>query len=58
MGLSFSRNGDPALAAEPGFDDQTPGGSGGVEVPNGHALNIMPEQLEYFTENSLAGSSV
>ena len=56
--MSFFPYGDPALAAEPGFHDQPPCGSGSVDVPSGHTLDTMPELIEYFTEYPLAGSSV
>ena len=56
--MSFFRYEDPALAAKPGFHDQAPGGVGGVAVPNGHTLNILPELIEDFTENPLAGRTV
>lgn len=29
-----------------------------MAVPNGHTLDILPELIEHFTENLLAGSSV
>ena len=56
--MRFFGNGDPTLAAKPGFHDQTPSGVGGVAVPLRHTLDIVPELFEDFTENPLAGSSV
>ena len=58
MGLVFGGYGDPALAAEPGFHNQTPSGVDGEAIPNGHTLDTVPELIEYFTENLLARSSV
>ena len=58
MGLVFFRDGDPLLAAEPGFHDQAPGGAVGVAGPFGHTLDKVSELLEDFTENPLAGRSV
>ena len=58
MVFCFRRYGDPALAAEPGFHDQTPGGVDGMAVPIGHSFDKLPELFEHFTEYLLAGCSV
>ena len=48
-------DGDPALAAKPGFHDQAPSGVEVVAGPLGHTLNILPVLLENFTENLFPG---
>ena len=48
MVLAFP-DGDPALAAEPVFHDQTPTGVEGVAIPVGHALSKLPELLKNLT---------
>src|SRR3974390_2286495 len=58
MVFCFSGDGNPALAAKPGFHDQAPGGAEGVAVPYRHGFDIMPELLAHITENPLAGKTV
>jgi len=53
--MRYHRVGDPTLVAKPGFHDERPGGVCVAAVPIGHTLDIVPELLEYFTENPLAG---
>ena len=46
-------NGDPLLAAEPAFHDETPTGVQAVAIVFGHALSKLPELLKDFTENTV-----
>ena len=48
-------DGDPSLAAEPGFHDQTPGGVETVAGPFGHTFGILPVLAENLTKNPFAG---
>ena len=48
-------DGDPSLAAEPGFHHQTPSSVVVVAGPFGHSLDILPVLLENFTKNSFPG---
>ena len=46
-------DGDPSLAAEPGFHDQTPDGAEVVAGPFGQTFDILPVLMENFTKNPL-----
>jgi hypothetical protein len=50
-------DGDPSLAAEPGFHDVTPGGVHMVAVPFGHTFDNLPELPKDLTTNPLPQSA-
>jgi hypothetical protein len=52
--LAVDPNGNPLVAAEPVFHQQTPSGVDSMAVPFGHALRNLPELLKNFTENARA----
>ena len=58
MGWLIEPNGDPLMAAEPVFHEQTPGGVERVGISFGHTLSNLPELLKNSTEKSATQGAV